>query len=658
MKHGSTLSDNHQTQPRTVLLIGNPNVGKSVIFGALTGRYVTVSNYPGTTVEITSGRVHMHGEVFHLTDTPGINNLLPMSEDEQVTRNILLSITPHSIIQVIDAKNLRRGLLITVQLAEMGIPFTVVLNMMDEALHRSIEIDIHELERTLGVPVLPTVATQRKGLKRVQECISQTDKSRFHVHYSEPIEKTIRLLEPLLPPCPFHARSLALMFLAADPTLTLWLRERSDAQNMDRMEQIRTGLEYEIPESLAYRINRERLHVVDTLVARTLKKTSTIESALYTGIHRWSTHAVYGIPFLLVVLAAMYLFVGRFGAGICVDYFQNVIFGNYINPWSIKLVHKLIPLPFFQDLLVGPYGAITMAMTYAVAIVLPIVGTFFIAFGILEDSGYLPRLAIMMNRVFRTMGLNGKAVLPMILGLGCDTMATITARILESHKERVIVTLLLALGVPCSAQLGVILAMLGDLSLKATLLWVGVVVLIILTVGYLASKVIPGRGAEFVLEIPPLRIPKLNNVLVKTVARIEWYLKEAVPLFIVGTLILFLFDRYGILKGIEEMSAPVVVTFLGLPAKTAEAFLIGFLRRDYGAAGLFALARAGELNPVQVVVSLVTITLFVPCIANVFIIVKERGWRMALAIMGFIFPFAFLVGGVLNQVLILLRVQL
>jgi ferrous iron transport protein B len=189
-------------------------------------------------------------------------------------------------------------------------------------------------------------------------------------------------------------------------------------------------------------------------------------------------------------------------------------------------------------------------------------------------------------------------------------------------------------------------------------LWVGVVVLVIFVVGYLASKVLPGRGAEFILEIPPLRIPKLGNILVKTLARVEWYLKEAVPLFVLGTLILFFFDRYGILRLMEKVSAPLVVGFLGLPAKASEAFLIGFLRRDYGAAGLYMLAKAGELSPVQVVVSLVTITLFVPCIANMFIIIKERGWRMALAIIAFIFPFAFVVGGILNKILTFLEIRL
>jgi ferrous iron transport protein B len=297
-----------------------------------------------------------------------------------------------------------------------------------------------------------------------------------------------------------------------------------------------------------------------------------------------------------------------------------------------------------------------MALTYSIAIVLPIVGTFFIAFGILEDSGYLPRLAIMVNRVFRVMGLSGKAVLPMVLGLGCDTMATLTARILETKKERIIVTLLLALGVPCSAQLGVILGMLAGVSARATAIWVGVVIGTIFLIGILAREIVPGESSDFILELPPIRLPQLSNVVLKTIARIEWYLREAVPLFILGTLVLFFFDKLGLLLWLEEIASPIVVGFLGLPVRATEAFLVGFLRRDYGAAGLFMLARAGELTPLQVVVSLVTITLFVPCIANFFIIIKERGWKTAIAIVSFIFPFAFLVGGLLNFFLHFFRV--
>jgi ferrous iron transport protein B len=254
----------------------------------------------------------------------------------------------------------------------------------------------------------------------------------------------------------------------------------------------------------------------------------------------------------------------------------------------------------------------------------------------------------MVDSIFKRIGCNGKAVLPMILGLGCDTMATLTTRILETRKERVIVTLLLALGIPCSAQLGVILGMLGNVGAAATITWLGILAMVILAVGYLASKVIPGESSDFILEIPPIRLPQVGNLAVKTMARIEWYLREAVPLFILGTFILFVADRLGWLMAIQKAMEPLIVGALDLPPKTAEAFLIGFLRRDYGAAGLFNMARGGMLSNLQVLVSLVTITLFIPCLANLLVIVKEQGAKVAAGMALFIFPFALLVGAVVN----------
>jgi ferrous iron transport protein B len=227
-------------------------------------------------------------------------------------------------------------------------------------------------------------------------------------------------------------------------------------------------------------------------------------------------------------------------------------------------------------------------------------------------------------------------------------MATLTTRILETKKERILVTLLLALAVPCSAQLGVILGMISALSLGATLVWAGSVVVTLFTVGWLAARVVPGRSSDFILEVPPVRRPQLANIAVKTMARIEWYLREAVPLFLLGTLVLFLLDAFRLLEVVQRAAAPVVQGVLGLPVESAEAFLIGFLRRDYGAAGLYELARQGRLDPVQLIVAMVTITLFVPCIANFFIMIKERGMRTALTMVAFIVPMAFLVGGLLN----------
>jgi ferrous iron transport protein B len=291
-----------------------------------------------------------------------------------------------------------------------------------------------------------------------------------------------------------------------------------------------------------------------------------------------------------------------------------------------------------------------MGLSYGLAIVLPIIATFFLLFSILEDSGYLPRLAVMVNRIFRSMGLNGKAVLPMVLGLGCDTMATMTTRILETKKQRLIVTLLLALGVPCSAQLGVILAMVSHVTLLGSAVWLLTISAVMVSVGWLAARLFPGENSDFVLELPPIRRPVLGNLALKTAARVEWYLREVVPLFLLGTLILFLFDRTGLLVLIRHAASPLVEHWLGLPAAATDAFVVGFLRRDYGAVFLLQAASGADaiLNGTQVLVSMIVITLFVPCVANVFIIVKEHGAKTAAAMAGFIFPFAFLVGGLVR----------
>jgi ferrous iron transport protein B len=253
--------------------------------------------------------------------------------------------------------------------------------------------------------------------------------------------------------------------------------------------------------------------------------------------------------------------------------------------------------------------------------------------------------------MFRRMGLNGKAVLPMVLGLGCDTMATLTTRILETKKERVIVTILLALGVPCSAQLGVIMAMLGRLSMTSAMVWLGVSVGTIFLVGYLAAKIVRGETSDFIIEIPPMRVPRLSNIAIKVLARTEWYLKEAVPLFIVGTLLLYVLDATHLLGVIQRALAPLVVGALGLPAEAAPAFVVGFLRRDYGAAGLFTMQQAGALNANQTVIALTVISLFIPCVANLLVMIRERGMKSALAIAAFIIVYAFGIGAALNGIL-------
>lgn len=654
--HSHTVKDTKTGSK--IAIVGNPNVGKSVIFGLLTGRYATVSNYPGTTVTLTTGSCKVDGEDLLVTDTPGVNTLVPMSEDEVVTRDILLNDELRLVVQVADAKNLGRGLQISIQLAEMGLPFILVLNMWDEAGNRGLDINAQKLAGTIGTSVIPAVGVERKGLKELRESLSEKRFSTLNITYGRIIEEGIRRLEALLPESNISGRSIALMLLAGDASLKPWLSKRVTPSDINKIETICRDVQNRFHEPLGYVINQARLKKAEKIAEGVMSRSHQRGATAMANLGRWAMHPLWGIPVLLAVLFLMYEFVGVFGAQVLVGLLEEGLFGSYINPYMTFITERFIPDSFFRDLFVGEYGIITMALTYSIAIILPVVGTFFIAFGILEDSGYLPRLAIMVHKVFKLMGLHGKAVLPMVLGLGCDTMATLTARVMETRKERVIVTLLLALGVPCSAQLGVILGMLGGVSASATIIWALVVILVIFIVGFLSSKILKGEGSDFVFDIPPLRVPVLSNIVFKTLSRISWYLKEAVPLFIVGTLILFTLDKIGGLAVIERIANPVVVGFLGLPGKATEAFLVGFLRRDYGAAGLFALAQNGQLNPNQVVVSLVTITLFVPCVANLLVMIKELGLKTGLAIVVFIFPFAFLVGGMLNFGLNLFGIKL
>jgi ferrous iron transport protein B len=624
-----------------VLLVGNPNVGKSLLFKNLTNRYVNVSNFPGTTVEITRARASLADRPLDFVDSPGVNDLSPRSDDARVTLTLLAQNPGATVVQVADAKNLRRALLLTLQIAELGHPMVLVLNMLDELAARGGRIDREKLSQLLGVPVVGTIAVRKFGTAELMAALGE---ARPAVRFAADPE-------------------------AADP----------------------------------YEVNRARLARVNEILAETYTLTQPEHASFAVRCGFWAMHPVKGLAFVLAILGVVFWFVGLFGAGTLVDLLETGVFAQRLTPLAIRGVDAVLPFPhvhereavsftfaipltpvhevplgtmertviapaytlapgtelgaggetlrFVHDFLVGPYGAVTMALSYAFAIVLPIVTSFFLLFSILEDSGYLPRMAIMVNRMFKLMGLNGKAVLPMILGLGCDTMATMTTRILETRKERVVTTMLLALAVPCSAQLGVLLAMMASLSPLAALAWLGLMVMVVLLVGSLTARAFPGEPGDFILEIPPMRRPQLANVWVKTLGRLDWYLREVIPLFLIGTAALFLLDRLHVLPAIARAGEPLVTGWLGLPKEMSNAFLIGFLRRDFGAVYILDAATGAQplLSPLQIFVSMVTITLFMPCIANFLMIGKEHGMKVAWAMAAFIFPFAFFVGGVVHH---------
>ncbi len=633
-----------------VALVGHHNVGKSLIFQRLTGSRVTVANYPGTTVEIArSAGPSALGPA--LIDTPGIITFPTRTEDERATSRALLEEPLRAIIQVGDAKNLRLTLLLTLQLIEMERPMLLALNMTDEADSRGVRVEHKQLQKQLGISVVPTVAVRGEGLDQLGDVLLSSAPATPKLHYPMPVEDTVQELIPLLPACSLSARGLALFWLSGDPEAESWLNQNTSAHNWQLMIALRERLETTLGRSVAAVIQDTRLAYVEHLSATVLHDAGTQQEGFAAWFGRISVHPIWGFPVLAGVLLAVYLFVGHFGAGTLVDLLEGTLFGEIINPWVIQVVENLSPIPLLTEFLVGEYGLWTMGITYAVALILPIVATFFLAFGVLEDTGYLPRLSVITNRLFSYMGLNGKAVLPMVLGLGCVTMATMTTRVLENRRERTLATFLLALSIPCSAQLGIVMGMLAAVSLGATMIWGAVVFGVMLVVGWLAAQLLPGSRSPLMMELPPLRRPVAKNLIVKTLARLEWYLKEVIPLFLLGTAILFLLATTGILPGLISASTPLVTGWLGLPPEASEAFIMGFLRRDFGATGLFVLGSEGLLSPLQITVAMVTITLFIPCVATVFMISKERGRRMAAGMVALVFPLAFLVGGLLYRLL-------
>jgi ferrous iron transport protein B len=749
------MASQEERLTRKVILVGNPNVGKSVIFRLLTGSYVMVSNFTCTTVEVSRGRVSVGGNSYEIVDTPGVHSLVPQSEDERVTCEALLEEKPDLVVQVADAKNLRRTLLIASQLVEFRIPMVLVLNMMDEAQERGVEIDTPGLSRLLSIPVVETVAIFSQGRRQLMQAMQNASVPVNPLREFHPISH----ISSVLSGSGNIPGSLATEWLAlGDAGFSKRLESALGAAAVEQLEQARRSYSESAHRSLAKDVAESRQEfleqVVDVykkkrqaqLLARDDSRASRIWLALliaglvffawnefgglaglgtpYRAATRYlaerlapgpggaswistllfargasgrgqfglalealhfmffiapvvlpfgmlisrsrkfalevgilTRRALTGIPILICVLLLLFEFVGYTGAQTMVGFLEEILFGRFVIP----LIRGILPAGIFEEFLTGKFGLISMGVTYAIAIVLPVVTTFFIAFSLLEDSGYLPRLSILSDRVMRLMGLNGKATLPMVLGLGCCTMATITTRVLSSRKERLLATLLLALGIPCSAQLGVILGIASGFSPAATMTVIGVVVMQLFLVGFLASKLIRGPRSEFIFEIPPIRVPQIKNIALKTGYRIKWYLKEALPLFLYGTGALFILDKVhlaglSMLEWLQRGLAPVMTGLLHLPEQAASVFVLGFLRRDYGAAGLFQMARAGMLNAQQVVVSLVVITLFVPCLASFLVIAKEQGMKRAVAITSFIVPFAIAVGTVLSWVLRILNI--
>jgi ferrous iron transport protein B len=640
------------SEERKIILVGNPNVGKSVLFNALTGAYTTVSNYPGTSVEVSRGSCDIGGSRYQVLDTPGMYSLLPITEEERVARKILLTEDPYVVIHVLDARNLDRMLPMTLQLIEAGLPVILVVNIMDEAERIGMSIDIPLLQEKLRIPVIGAATARKRGLKEIREALATFDRDHRAVFgYATDLEQDVDGISGCLGGgYNLDRRALALLLLQRDEEVLDIVREEEE-KNFPAVEEMVNEVVFAHRTDLHLRISLERKRVCKGLLEGVITQKEGRGPTFAERLSEWTMNPWTGIPLLLLVLYfGVYKFVGGFGAGTVVDFLEGRLFEGYINPWFIGLADKFIPWYWLHELLVGEYGIFTLAVRYAVALILPIVGTFFLAFSVIEDTGYFPRLAMLVDRIFKKIGLNGRAVIPMVLGFGCDTMATMVTRTLETRRERIIATVLLALAIPCSAQLGVILGLLSSVP-GALWVWSACIALIFLLVGLLSSQLMAGERPMFYMEIPPLRLPQIRNVLVKTLTRMQWYFLEIFPLFILASVMLWAGKMTGALNWLVGVLSPVM-RMLGLPVQTAAAFIFGFFRRDFGAAGLYDLQKAGLLSPAQLTVAAVTLTLFVPCVAQFMMMQKEQGWKVSLKIFVLVTSMAFVTGWLLNRFLL------
>lgn len=636
---------------KKIIIAGNPNVGKSVIFNALTGSYATVSNYPGTTVEVFRGKTRAGTEEFQVIDTPGMYSFVPVTEEERVSRNIIFAEKPVLVIHVIDTKNIERMLPFTLQLIESGLPVILILNIMDEADRLGFKLSTKVLEEQLGIPVLSSIGTMGKGISAIREKIAgyaALKPSVLKVNYEPALEKFI--LDSDL------GRLRALLVLQDDTEIIEAVKKEKKTAFKELEQQIEK-LRKKYSQPISYIIALTRQQEATRIVEEAKEKKGRIAGNFTETLSRLTMNTFTGYIILILVLYfGLYEFVGKFGAGYLVDFLENKLFGEWIIPPVANFIEHALPWKIVQDVFIHDYGIITLGMRYAFAIILPIVGTFFFVFAIIEDSGYLPRLAMLVDRIFKKMGLSGRAVIPMVLGLGCGTMATMVTRTLSTKRERLIATLLLALAIPCSAQLGVIMAILSSQPL-ILFIWLAIINMVFITAGYLSAKIIPGEAPVFFMEIPPLRLPKFSNLFVKTYTRMEWYLKEVMPVFLAVSLIMWAADYLGLLK-LAIKAAAYPLSALGLPVSTATVFIMGFFRRDYGAAGLLDMSRNGMLSHNQILVGIVVMTLFLPCIAQLIMMIKERKLGTAMALTGVVTVIAFGTGFVLNLVLNLLKITL
>ncbi|MFC1522290.1 ferrous iron transport protein B [Elusimicrobiota bacterium] len=653
-----------------IMILGVANSGKSTLFNHLQEKYSPTGNYPHTTTSIVQNEIKISNKTYTLIDTPAINSLETLSEDEIAVRDLIIDAETDIIVQCIDSGNIRRSLILTAQLMEWGIPMIICLNFADEARRKGIRVDSRKMEKVFGIPVLETVAHEGQGIDELISRIKEASAPKRLMDYPRVVmeylgeldkvfasspppnlprqegginKKTEEKVESTLLPRGF------LLMVAAEPTKDA-LGIIADKFGKDAVKKA-LQLYKKTGKSRRMMIRRmildARTRWADNFSHEVTSITEQRIGKMHETIGHIVRHPIWGWPVLLGILYLAYLLVGKVGTVYIAGGLDQQIFAPLT-----ELIAIIIPSQFLKDFLVGDYGILTLGLFTAFGTVLPILTMFFIILSIMEETGYITNLCVLTDNILKKVGLGGKSILPIALGFGCKTMATLTTTMLDTWRERYITIFLIAFTIPCSAQLGLLLAILAYFPFSATVAVFSVLIGMEIIAAILLNKIINKETqSDFIMEIPPMRMPDINNVAIKVYYRMTHFIKEAVPLFLLGALILFSMEKLGILYLIQKLMSPIVETFLALPIKSLEGFILCLVRHEQGAAVLLEMAKAGQFSYISVIVVIVVITGFIPCIPNIAAIGKRLGMIHAGIMTLVITSAAIITGGVLNWAL-------
>jgi ferrous iron transport protein B len=601
-------------RPRRVAIVGVPGSGKSLLFERLSGRHRDSEGYPFTTDGLATAEARLAGDEVELIDTPGVTGLDFCSEHEAVTRGLLQTDPPDLIIHCVDADNLVRSLVLGAQLADLELPVVIALVMVDEALGRGQLVEPEALERELGVPAVPICSVDGRGINRLVEVIGQARPPR-QVPYPRALQEK---LDAQLP-------------------------RRSRAAGISR---VLDGSKGQLPgQSLWHMVHEAHEHWARETAARVTRQTGLApRRSIWDRVGDAALHPIGAWVFLVGMVVAGYVLVSRVGVGLLATAMET-----HLSDPLLAAIGRWTGPGVLREVLVGPFGLLSLGLFNAVCTVLPILLVFHLLFSFLEEVGYFPLLSVQFDRLLRSFGLTGRAVLPISVGFGCNSVAILSARCLESPRQRFIACYLIALGVPCAVQLGVILAILSTVPVAALLGFVAVVIGVSLASGRLLALVLPrGERGEFLVELKRLRAPRWRSVGARTGRRLIDFFRELVPLFVAAAAVLQALHWTGILPWLRRVLAPVVVTALGLPSHMADVLLMALARREVAAVMMKGLVDRGALSLQQILVALTVMTLFVPCTNAVLVLGRVLGARRATLIFFAILATALVVGALMH----------